>query len=191
MKKPKPCLALWWNTLDIWEHLRSVENTCLQLLFSAFPLCSRMPIVFNCLSVIHRLDFFICLNIWTMVLMKWFFFPGIQVLFTWNQTTFRFRLFNLRQFELPRLKKLSVYTPNIFFIQSQSRKSWWGLQFMKLYQTEHYLCMNIIYLGPFLKLSILHICKNYLVKWQNSQFVNIIWTTQHMQFPTLDLNFVL
>ena len=27
MKKPKPCITLWWNTPDIWEHSRNVENT--------------------------------------------------------------------------------------------------------------------------------------------------------------------
>ena len=26
MKKPKPCITLWLNTPDIWEHSKNVEN---------------------------------------------------------------------------------------------------------------------------------------------------------------------
>ena len=27
IKKPKPCITLWWNTMGIWEHEGIVENT--------------------------------------------------------------------------------------------------------------------------------------------------------------------
>ena len=27
MEKPKPCITMWQNTSDIWEHSRNVENT--------------------------------------------------------------------------------------------------------------------------------------------------------------------
>ena len=59
MKKPKPCITLWKNTPVIWEHKGNVENTSLGLVFSTFPLCSQMTIVFYH-SVIHGLGFFIC-----------------------------------------------------------------------------------------------------------------------------------
>ena len=41
------------------EHSRNVENTRLRLVFSTFPSCSQMPVVFYH-SVIHGLGFFIC-----------------------------------------------------------------------------------------------------------------------------------
>ena len=58
MKKLKPCIALRKNTLEIWGHSRNVEKSRLWLVFSTFPLCSQMLIVFYH-SVIHGLDFFI------------------------------------------------------------------------------------------------------------------------------------
>ena len=61
VKKAKPCISLWYNTPAIWEHSRTVENTCtrLQLVFSIFFSCSQMLVVFYH-SVIHGLGFFIC-----------------------------------------------------------------------------------------------------------------------------------
>ena len=32
MKKPKPCITLCYDTPDIWEHARNVENTCQRVL---------------------------------------------------------------------------------------------------------------------------------------------------------------
>ena len=58
MKKPGPCIILWYNTPDMWEHSRNVENTRLQLVYSAFRSWSQMPVVFYH-SVIHGLGFFI------------------------------------------------------------------------------------------------------------------------------------
>jgi len=46
--------------LRTFEHSRNVENTIrLRLMFSTFPLCSKMHIIFYH-SVIHGLAFFIC-----------------------------------------------------------------------------------------------------------------------------------
>ena len=44
-----------------WEnrHLRNVEKTCLEFVFSTFPPCSQMPLV-TYRSVIHSSGFFIC-----------------------------------------------------------------------------------------------------------------------------------
>ena len=55
----KPYITLWENTPKIWEHSRNIENTRLRLVFSAFPLCSQIPVVFYH-SVIRGLGFFIC-----------------------------------------------------------------------------------------------------------------------------------
>jgi len=46
----------------VWKqtfHNFNVENTSLQLMFSTFPSCSQMPVMFYH-SVIHSLGFFIC-----------------------------------------------------------------------------------------------------------------------------------
>ena len=51
--------VLHFNTPVIWEHSTNVENTRLRVVFSTFPSCSQMPVVFYH-SVIHGLGFFIC-----------------------------------------------------------------------------------------------------------------------------------
>ena len=44
MKKPKPCITLWWNTQNIWENLSNVENTHLRLeFFFQFPHALKDP----------------------------------------------------------------------------------------------------------------------------------------------------
>ena len=50
------------NTPDIWEHSGNVENTRLWFVFSTFPSCSQMPVVFYD-SVIHGSGFFLGLLI--------------------------------------------------------------------------------------------------------------------------------
>ena len=47
--------VMYFVTLDS----KNVENTRLRLMFSTFPSCSQMPVVFYH-SVIHGLGFFIC-----------------------------------------------------------------------------------------------------------------------------------
>ena len=34
MKKPKPCITLWWNTPDIWKHSPAARVFYISLLFS-------------------------------------------------------------------------------------------------------------------------------------------------------------
>ena len=53
---------MYYTVIKHYGHLRTsrnVENTHLWLVFSTFPLCSQMPVVFYH-SVIHSLGFFIC-----------------------------------------------------------------------------------------------------------------------------------
>ena len=45
MKKPKPCIT-------VIKHSRNVESTCLRFMFSTFPSCCKMPMVFYH-SVVH------------------------------------------------------------------------------------------------------------------------------------------
>ena len=61
MKKPKRCITLIEHSGHLRTLEKSVENTRLWLVFSTFPLCSQMPVVFYH-SVIHGLGlgFFIC-----------------------------------------------------------------------------------------------------------------------------------
>ena len=49
--KSKTCFTLIKQSGHL-RKLENVENTHLQLVFSAFPMCSQMPIVFYC-SVIQ------------------------------------------------------------------------------------------------------------------------------------------
>ena len=64
----------------IWEHSRKVENTRPPLVFSTFPSCSQMPVVFYH-SVIHDLGFFICyINLLLFCFLYLFFFSSFLFL---------------------------------------------------------------------------------------------------------------